>query len=833
VKQIPSSCRKANQQRQHQNWADQAGARMKLRLGMLVGIISLLICSIQSIVYADDLAGIKDTVPELKAVRIENNAPSIDGSLDDEIWQNKTLDFARNFLQRVPDDGKPATESTLAAIAYDDAALYIAFWCYESDPSKISRQLTRRDNLGNSDAVTVRLDPYHDHQTGNRFDVTASGVQLDYRYYENTLQDETWDAVWQSGVKMQAWGWTAEIRIPYNCLRFNDKEEHVWGVNVTRYIARRNESPWWAYVPVAKSGFVSNFGHLTGLKGIKPARHLEVLPFAVSALQTEPKNDGNPDGRDFMKNTGLDVKYGLSSNLILDFTANPDFGQVELDQPVLNLSTYETFYGEKRPFFMEGADMFNTRYNVFYSRRIGCRPNGYVGDTNHYTSWPKATTILGAAKLTGKFKSGTSIAFLNALTQEEKAEYVADSSGHLLNREGVVEPMANYSVFRIQQDIFNNSSIGGILTLASQKTRIPISTGGIDWRLLTKNGIWGFSGQAVYSRRGVDHTGYGFSGGFDKLAGKHVKASIGFDYKDTKLNLNRLGYLGRNDEKGGWAWFQYRTEDDWWIFKNTYHNINLGANWNHAGNNINKYWNYNDYIEFTNFWSLGAGFNMNFNEYDDRETRGNGLWKEVGSWNWWASLNTDSRKKISFCLNPGSGTNRSGTWWAHYTGINYRPTSYIELSAGTNFCRGFNQYLWLTNVADSSIFARADQDEWSLDFSANVMFSRDLSLRLSGQGYVSGINYHNYGRYLGGIDYASYDPNNFGGDQDFNYAALNSTLLLKWEYMPGSTLYLVWTRAMSNVESFNNLDVSRDLKRLFSGDAENVFLVKASYWWNP
>ena len=479
---------------------------MKFRSCLLGGLLSLLFCFPHALIYADDTVGQEEAVPELRAVRIEGKAPSIDGSLDDEIWQIKTLDFARNFLQRVPDDGKPATESTLAAIAYDDAALYIAFWCYDSDPSKISRQLTRRDNLGNSDAVTVRLDPYHDHQTGNRFDVTASGVQIDYRYYDNTLQDETWDAVWQSGAKMQTWGWTAEIRIPYNCLRFNDKEEHVWGVNVTRYIARRNESPWWAYAPVSKAGFVSNFRHLTGLKGIKPARHMEVLPFAVSSLKTEPKYLGNPDGREFMKNTGLDVKYGLSSNLILDFTVNPDFGQVELDQPVLNLSTYETFYGEKRPFFMEGADMFNTRYSVFYSRRIGRRPNGRIGDPfiSYYTSQPKATTILGAAKLTGKFKSGTSIAFLNALTQEENAEYVADSSGHLFDRKGVVEPMADYSVFRIQQDIFNNSSIGGIFTLASQKTRIPISTGGIDWRLLTKNGVWGFSGQAVFSRRGVD-----------------------------------------------------------------------------------------------------------------------------------------------------------------------------------------------------------------------------------------------------------------------------------------------------------------------------------------
>jgi len=318
---------------------------------------------------------------------------------------------------------------------------------------------------------------------------------------------------------------------------------------------------------------------------------------------------------------------------------------------------------------------------------------------------------------------------------------------------------------------------------------------------------------------------------FDLIKNFSYDYTFGVDYDDNDFllkikskNINIINLFHDEYNLGGIHLYHTSSYSKW---------NSIESNLEIYNKKLEHYNNYNEYIEFTNFWSLGSGFSMNLAEYDDLETRGNGLWKETISWNWWASLNTDSRKKISFCLNPGSGRNRSGSWWAHYTGINYRPTSYIELSGGTNFCRSFDQYLWVTNVADSSIFARTDQDEWSLDFSANVMFSRDLSLRLSGQGYVSGINYHNYGRYLGGTDYDAYDPNNFGGDRDFNYAALNSTLLLKWEYMPGSTLYLVWTRAMSNVEAYNDLDYSRDLKRLFSSDAENVFLIKASYWWNP
>ena len=786
--------------------------------------------------WADDTLSVERVIPELRAIRVNPSPPVIDGNLDDAVWHNDQLQFARDFIQREPDEGKPATESTLVAVVYDDNALYFAFWCYDDDPDEIHRQLVRRDRWGESDVVTVRLDPYHDHQTGCRFDLSAAGVQRDARLYNDTDCDYSWDGVWESDVKAQPWGWSAEIRIPFHCLRFAEKDEHTWGMNVTRYISRRNESPWWAFSPSADGGFVSKFGHLTGLTGIKPARHLEVLPYAVSALETEPKDPvSNPDGRDYMKNVGFDLKYGLASNLILDAAINPDFGQVELDQPVLNLSTYETYYEEKRPFFVEGANLFDTDYDLFYSRRIGRSPQGDIEDEDYfaydpefedYAKYPKSTTILGAAKITGKLGSGTSIAFLDAVTQEENAKYITTSGA---NREGIVEPMANYSVLRLQQDVLSNSNVGGMFTLAAQDRKNPISTGGLDWRLLTKNGIWGFSGQTVYSRVDNENTGYGFEGEFEKAAGEHICGSIGINIKNPDLNLNRLGYLSRNDSRGGWAWLQYRTNDDWWIFRNTYHNINGYTGWNYDDYNIDKGWNYNTYIDFVNNWSFGGGFDMQFAEYFDLETRGNGPWKRPSSWGWWASLTTDPRKVISLNLNPGGGHARYGSWWAHYTGVTFKPAGNMEFIAGANYSRAFNQIMWVENIDDNSIFADMDQDELVLSLTASVTLTRDLSCQLSGQGYISGIDYENYRRYLSGENYEPYTVDEY----DFNYSALNSTFILRWEYMPGSTLYVVWTRAMSESDdSINNLEVSRDLDRLFSSDSENVFLVKASYWWN-
>jgi hypothetical protein len=796
----------------------------------------LLFASFSGVAYGFGNTVDETNVPEVKAIRINGDRPQIDGALDDPIWQRKDIDFAREFIQREPDEGKPATESTSVAIAYDDDAIYFAFWCYDREPDKIMYQLVRRDNLGVSDAVTVRLDPYHDHQTGFRFDVNASGVQGEARIYNDNNLDYTWDAVWDSAVKKQLWGWSAEIRIPYHCLRFAEKDEHVWGINVTRYIARRAESPWWAFSPQAKGGYASKFGHLVGLKGIKPARHLEIMPYGVSAIQTEPKSDGNPDGRNYMKNVGFDIKYGLSSNLILDGTVNPDFGQVELDRPILNLSAYETYYDEKRPFFMEGSNLFSTQFNLFYSRRIGRPPRGDIGDENdrhydpefsYYTNYPKSVSILGASKITGKLNSGTTIAFLNALTQEEKAEYMTTTGQ---KRKGVVEPMADYSVFRIQQDVLKNSNVGATYTLASQNERYPISAGGVDWRLLTPNGKWSFVGQSVVSRRDKNTTGFGNYVYLGKESGDHVLGSIGYQEKDSKLNLNRLGYLGRNSTRSTWLWVQYYTKKDWSIFRNTYNNFNLSGDWNREGNNLSRGGNFNTYIDFVNNWSFGGGFSLDYGEFDDMETRGNGLWKMPHSWSWWYSLNTDSRKKISFNWNPGAGHSRDGRWWANWVGFDYRPASNIALSPGVNFGRSVSQTMWVTNSGDSSIFADLDQDELTLRLTTSIMLTRDLSVQISGQGYISSIDYYNYRHYLGGAAYSPYTMD----EQDFVYRALNSTFLLRWEYRPGSTIYLVWTRALGQDDAtINNLEFSRDFKKLFSKDAENVFLAKISYWWNP
>jgi len=810
---------------------------MKLRLLKCL-LVALTISAAFSATLADPVKVETQIIPEMKAYRINPHSPAIDGMLDDSVWCSPGLQKGRMTIQRDPVEGMPTTESTFVAVAYDDQAIYAAFWCYDSEPDKVSRQLVRRDRSSQADRVTARIDPFHDHQNGHAFEVNASNVQRDCRYFNENNIDMEWDAVWESGVKQQPWGWSAEIRIPYHCLRFAVKDQNTWGIDFIRVINRKNETDGWAFTPSSKGGFVSNFGHLTQLIGVKPTSHAELLPYVVSNEQIEPRSQGNPDGRSFGKNAGLDLKYGISSDLVLDATINPDFGQVELDRPVLNLSTYETFLSERRPFFLEGSDLFQTSFNLFYSRRVGRPPQGSVTDPEfaYYTNYPKATTILGAAKLTGKLFERTSIALLSSVTQREEAEYAAYTNVALdstkVTRKGIVEPEASYNVLRIKQELFRNSSVGGTLTLASQASRLPATTGGVDWRLYTNDNAWGAQGQVVFSRVNSEQTGYGIDVTFEKSGGKHIRASIGGTIKDRYLNLNRLGYSSRSDSRSMYAWIQYGTTDRWWIFQETYSNFNFYPSWNFDGVRYGLGGNFNTNVIFTNYWFLGGGVEIQGEKYSDLETRGNGLWEwpERPTFSWWASLTTDQRKMLWFNWNPGSGQDRGGTWWANYLGFGLRPRSNMEFSAGVNYKSMRNGTRWVENSGKQSLFADLNRDEIYLEASASVVLNRNLSVQLSTQGLASGLDYYKYRNYLGSNRYS--DPFS-GPNSDYNYSEMNSTLLIRWEYRPGSTLYLVWTRSRPEFDqTASNLDISRDVKRMFSGNAQNLFLIKASYWMN-
>jgi hypothetical protein len=778
----------------------------------------------------------------IHATRISvSESPKIDGELNDDTWRTGSFEYAVGFRQLTPREGEQATESTVVAIAYDDHAAYFAFWCYDSEPQKIIKELVRRDRGTEADQVSVRIDPSHDNQTGCRFGLNAAGVKRDERLFNDVEADGSWDAVWEGETRMQPWGWSAEYRIPYSILRFPEREEYVWGLSVTRYISRKQESVWWAFSPSTEGGMVSTFGHLTGMSGIRPDTRIEILPYSVAKLESEPKRPGNLDGRDILGNTGVDLKYVVSGDIALDATFNPDFGQVELDEPVLNLSAFETFYDEKRPFFLEGANLFDTEYSLFYSRRIGRAPRGWAPDAHHYISRPSVTTILGASKITGKVSERTSIAGLWALTQEEKAKYV-DTLG--FEKTAVIEPFASYSVLRFKRDFFRTSYVGAMTTSVGQKDRYPSHAGGIDWRLFTDNGVWGTSGQTLLSRTAGGEVGYATTMIASKEAGKHTRGAVGLETADKKVNLNALGYIQHNDFREIWGWFQYRFTKPFWILNSIHNNFNGWLVWNFDDLPTGQGWNYNFNVEFKNGWYLGGGFEQNAEVWDIFETRGNGAWNEPSQWSWWSDLTTNSSKVIWFETNPGSGEGAYGAWWANYVGIGLRPKSNIQITLGSNYERTFGVRRWVGNFTDEhtgkrvSVFALRDQDEITPRMSFSMNVTRDLSIQFSGQMLISALDHSEYRRYLGNESYAPLGDlatvESLESANDYNYRAFNSTLVFRWEYRPGSTIYLVWTQAREGDQCLNDLDISRDWRGTFSSltPSENVFLVKANYWFS-
>jgi len=403
--------------------------------------------------------------------------PAIDGQIDDASWD--IVEWTGDFIENQPDENTPPSQQTKFKIVYDQKYLYVAYRCYDTEPDKIEKRLSRRDGFA-GDWVEINLDTYHDKRTGFSFTITAAGVKGDEFISQNGNNwDGSWNPIWYTATQIDDEGWTAEVKIPLSQVKFGKSKEQIWGLQVNRRFFRNEERSVWQRIPQDAPGWVSEFGELHGLIDIEPQKQLEIQPFAVTQFDTFPAEDGNPfrDGDEFKLNGGLDAKIGITNDLTLDLTVNPDFGQVEADPAAIALDGFQIFFREQRPFFVENKNIFDYRFangfdNVFYSRRIGRNPQGSINQLDgEFIDRPTNTTILGAAKFSGKTKNGWSIGVLESITEREIAT-IEDENGN--RREAVVEPLTNYFVGRIQKD-FNkrNTFIGGIFTATNRDLGDP------------------------------------------------------------------------------------------------------------------------------------------------------------------------------------------------------------------------------------------------------------------------------------------------------------------------------------------------------------------------
>jgi hypothetical protein len=652
---------------------------------------------------------------QYKATRI-TVPPVINGILDEAVWQ--TGSWGDDFIQNEPYSGKKATQRTEFNVLFDENNLYVAIKAYDTSPDSIVNRLTRRDEA-DGDLVGVIFDSFHDLRTGFLFGVSSSGVKYDQMFTnDGQNEDQSWDPNWWVRTSVNKDGWFAEMKIPFSQVRFEKNSGEIWGFEVARVLYRKNETSFWQQIPREAPGLVHLFGELSGLEQIKPRKIFDVTPYAVAkteSFKADPENPFLSKGKLSKLNGGIDAKIGVTNNMTMDLTINPDFGQVEADPSQVNLSAYETFFSEKRPFFIEGNNITNFGLgigdggvgndNLFYSRRIGRQPQGYPDLKDGWnTKVPTSTSILGAAKLTGKSKNGLSIGFVEAMTAEEKAEI--DTIGG--RKYETVEPFTNYMVGRVQKDIKDgNTIIGGIFTSTNRVLDANLSnfmhkaayTGGVDFTQYFKDKSWMFNINTAfslvegtkkallntqessaryfqrpdnnYSVLDTNRTSLAGSGGrmqIMKLNG-HWNFMSATLWKTPGFETNDLGYIREADQVLSVLWAGYNVWDPKWIYRRYNINFDFYSVWNFGGNNTGKGFEWNANMGLKNFWNVWTGGNLNSSGLSTGMLRGGPMMKVPGETNARFGFSTDSRKKLGLNFNINGSRDRENASKNLYTGI--------------------------------------------------------------------------------------------------------------------------------------------------------------------
>ncbi len=839
-------------------------------------------------------------------------APLIDGQLDKDIWDQ--VEWTGDFIQKTPNEGEAPSQQTAFKILYDDNNLYVFIKAYDTEPDKISRLLARRDHFP-GDFVEINIDSDLDQQTAFSFSASASGVIGDEAISQGGRNwDGSWNPIWYLKTSIDNEGWNAEIKIPFSQLRFGEKENHVWGIQVMRNLFRKDERSMWQFIPQDAPMMLSQLGELNGISNIKPKGQVDIVPYTLAKTESFEKEAGNPyaDGSNSNLAVGIDGKIGITNDLTLDFTINPDFGQVEADPSEVNLSAFESYFSEQRPFFIEGKSIYDYRPssgpvisdfgmdNLFYSRRIGRRPHYYPDlQDNEYADVPEATTILTAFKLSGKTKNGLSIGIMESLAAEEKAKinYLGDE------REMAVEPMTNYFVARIKQD-FNKgvTTLGGMITAVNRDIPsedllfLPKSayTGGIDFKHYWKERTYYVglnanfshvrgdieaianlqnSSARYYQRPDAKHLE--LDENLTELSGTAASLKVGkqgsgkwmfessLTYRSPGFEINDIGYMRKSDVIHHGSWVGYYIRKPFGIFENFYLNNNYWGSMNFDGKLISFGQNINFNTKFKNKWNFNASVTHNGEYYSVDALRGGPALIEPGRFSYNININSDSRKKIrsyfGFWLNRGNlDYTYTDNFW---TGMTYQPMDALSVSVSASL-NNYQKELQYVSEVDMNgdpryIFGSIDQKTLSFTLRLNYNLTPDLTIQYYGSPFTSAGEYTAFkqitdsqaDKYSNRFNEFSsnqilYDNTNevFNVDEDldgntdysfdqpnYNFAQFRSNLVVRWEYVPGSILYLVWSQGRTMSDNNGEFDFNQGMNDLFDVKPRNIFLLKFSY----
>jgi len=848
--------------------------------------------------------------------RLEGEAPHIDGAVTEPAWDG--VSWSGEFVQREPTDGDPPCHQSQFKVVYDDDAIYFAFRL-EDDPEQMSSLLARRDQFP-GDWIEVNIGSYADRRTAFSFTLSLSGTRGEELVSnDGESWNSSWDPVWTGATRAQESGWTAEMRIPLSQLRFSEAATQVWGLQVNRRHFHLGQLSSWQRIPKDVSGWVSHFGELRGLENLRPGRHVELLPYVVARAEHLQAEENNPfqNGRENGMDGGLDGKIGVTNNLTLDLTINPDFGQVEADPSEVNLTAFETYLTERRPFFIEGSDIFDLRLapaitggsftqdTLFYSRRIGQRP-GYQPDLGNAvaTELPESTTILGAFKLSGKTSSGLSIGLVESLTDEESI-WVEEAGQR---RQVTVEPLTNYLVCRLQQDFANgDTQLGGMITAVKRDLQDELVellpgeafAGGLDLSTYFRDRDYRLQANIIASELRGDPTaideiqtssahylqrpdlegavydpartslrGHAGSLRFGRTNNHDLRFETGVAWRSPGFEINDLGYMRNANQVNQFTWVGYVKRNPFSVFDSWSLNGNQWLDWDFGGTFLGARYNVNSHATFRTKYSAGFNLTRTGEHTSNTELRGGPSSRLPGYWETSAYLNTDHRKAVranlSVYLEQGDeGSSRRSDVW---TNVSFRPTNALEISLGPSYSSNRTEMQYVSTeqagAAPRYLFASLDQKVLAVTLRVNWTIAPNLTVQLYAEPFLATGRYAEFkritdpmaGRYrdrfasfaAGQVTWDqveevyAFDENGDGSveysraNPDFDVRELNSNLVIRWEFRPGSTAYLVWSQARSNnAVLVDELDPNRDLRHLFATHPHNVILLKVSKWFTP
>lgn len=830
----------------------------------------------------------------IQAERVTSDGDiQIDGKLNEQSWNSAHI--VTGFVQNFPTDGGIPSERTEVKILYSDKYLYIGAFAYDSSPDSIAATLFRRDGSEFSDWFFVSVDSYNDNRTAFTFGVNPRGVQKDILFFNDVEEDILWDAVWDSETSINREGWIAEFRIPLSQLRFTSSaSDQTWGINFERQIARHDEISYWSRVPREEYGQVSWFGDLEGIGDLTKPLRLEILPYVSGELTREPDlNTGNPfyEKNDFTFKAGGDFKYGITSDFTLTGTINPDFGQVEADPATINLTAFEIFFEEQRPFFLEGADIFSfgsttsqntfSTHSNFYSRRIGKTPFGsasLAGINADFEDSPLETTIAGAAKVSGKTEGGLSIGILDAYTLEEQSNYYFFDGSNTEEGDFEIEPATNYLVTRLRQDLKNgDAQIGGFISAVNRNLNGSYLENylnesayqvGVDGQYFWANRNWGASGvfavsqvngtensilqtqtssARFYNRVDSDYLSIdpiktsldGYYGEFSigKYSGSGLRYSFTYSEMSPGYEINDIGFQERADYRSPHLYAEYlNVSSD--LFRVYLLWAYGGYAWNYDGDMIMNFYSSGAYFQLNNLWTIlgTGGFTGQF--YNDRITRGGPVMKRPKDWNTRLEITSNATKKFYASLGSGYRRDTSGEYSASFFGsANYRPTGYIQFSVIPTYINEKNtdQYQDFGDYDGDPefdyLFSDARLNILYADFRLDWTFTSKISLQTYIRPLIYTADFSNFKTFE---ERKTYNFSELGDSDasDFNYKTIQGNAVLRWEYRPGSTFFLVWQQEREDfapgISSFRPVDNTIDI---FNADPINIFLIKFSYWF--